>query len=195
MLFGDFELELDDLVYQPAEDSFLLCDNLDVGEDDLVWELGTGSGIVGLHAARLCRYIVLSDVNLNAVALAERNFKNNGLSNFEVRAGDLFEPVENCKFDLILFNAPYLPTDNDDVLDDDLNYAFDGGLDGRKTIDLFIDGVKNHLNEYGKVQLVQSSLSDNTKTIEKFQKQGFTTEITASEHYFFEDIVVITAHL
>ncbi len=51
--------------------------------------------------------------------------------------GNLFEPVKDRKFDVILFNTPYLPTENDEVLDDNLNYAFDGGLDGRKVIDFF----------------------------------------------------------
>ena len=36
--------------------------------------------------------------------------------------------MKNRKFDVILFNTPYLPTEEDEVIDSNLNYAFDGGL-------------------------------------------------------------------
>ena len=94
-------------------------------------------------------------------------------------------------FDVILFNTPYLPTDNEDVIEDNLNYAFDGGLNGRKVIDLFLDEVKNHLNPKGIVQLIQSSLSDNEKTLDRLDEMGFIAEIAESEHFFFEDVVLI----
>ena len=107
----------------------------------------------------------------------------------------MFEPVKNEKFDVILFNTPYLPTCKDEIIDDNLNYAFDGGEDGRKVIDRFLKEVKNHLNDKGKVQLIQSSLSDNEKTMAILENEGFIVEITASEHFFFEEVVLITGYL
>ena len=74
--------------------------------------------------------------------------------------------------------------------------AWDGGADGRATIDKFLDDVKGHLNEGGRVQLVQSSLSDNKKKpSKKLEALGFEASITASEKCFFEEIVVITGIL
>ncbi len=49
----------------------------------------------------------------------------------DVRLGDLFDPVEDEKFDLILFNTPYLPTEEEEVVDDELEAAWNGGKDGR----------------------------------------------------------------
>ncbi|HPX77561.1 MAG TPA: methyltransferase, partial [Methanobacterium sp.] len=66
---------------------------------------------------------------------------------------------------------------------------------GRKVIDRFLAQVKNHLNPGGKVQMVQSSLSDNEKTLKKFEELGFKASITAQEKGFFEEMVVITAVL
>ena len=102
--------------------------------------------------------------------------------------------MKNIKFDVILFNTPYLPTEEGEVLDDTLNYAFDGGLNGRKVIDLFLNEVGNHLNDGGIVQLIQSSLSGNDETLEKLDKLGFIAEIAQSEHFFFEDITLINAY-
>ena len=108
---------------------------------------------------------------------------------------EIYEPVKDKKFDVILFNTPYLPTEEGEVIEDNLNYAFDGGLNGRKVIDLFLNEVKNHLNDGGIVQLIQSSLSDNDETLNKLDELGFISEIAKKEHYFFEDIVLINGYL
>ena len=54
-------------------------------------------------------------------------------------------------------------------------------------IDVFLNEVKNHLNDGGIVQLIQSSLSGNEETLEKLDKLGFIAEIAEKEHFFFED--------
>ena len=182
-------------VYEPAEDTFLLAENLDIKRRDEVLEIGTGTGLITIIAAQNSRRVVATDINEHAIKCALKNTITNRTYNVELREGNLFEPVEGEKFDLILFNTPYLPTDENEKLDDELNAAFDGGLEGRKTIDQFIEQVKDYLKEEGRVQLVQSSLSDNEKTISKLEELGFEAEITASEKCFFEEIVVITGKL
>ncbi|MBO5966295.1 MAG: methyltransferase, partial [Methanobrevibacter sp.] len=121
-------------------------------------------------------------------------FHLNNIDTIKLEFGDLFEPVKDKKFDVILFNTPYLPTDSDDIINDDLNYAFDGGLDGRNVIDRFINQVSNHLNDKGIVQMIQSSLSDNDRTLNMFDRNGFIAEIAESEKFFFEEIVLINAY-
>ena len=191
---ADFIINTDDNVYVPAEDSYLLADNLEIKEGQSVLEIGTGSGIVAMYASRLTDRITVTDINFDACILAEKNFNDNNIENIEILFGNLFEPVKNRKFDVILFNTPYLPTEEDDVIDDTINYAFDGGLNGRKVIDLFLDEVKNHLNDGGIVQMIQSSLSGNQETLDRLDGMGFIAEIKASEHFFFEDITLINAY-
>lgn len=191
---ADFIINTDDNVYIPAEDSYLLADNLEIKSGQSVLEIGTGSGIVAMYASKLTDDITVTDINFDACLLAEKNFKDNGIENIEILFGNLFEPVKNRKFDVILFNTPYLPTEDDEVLDDTINYAFDGGLNGRKVIDLFLNEVGDHLNEGGIVQMIQSSLSGNEETLEKLDHLGFIAEIAASEHFFFEDITLINAY-
>ena len=190
----DFKINIDDNVYIPAEDSYLLADNLEIKQGQSVLEIGTGSGIVAMYASRLTDNITVTDINFDACELARKNFEDNGIENIEILFGNLFEPVKNRKFDVILFNTPYLPTEEDEVLDDSINYAFDGGLNGRKVIDLFLNEVGNHLNDNGIVQIIQSSLSGNEETLEKLDQLGFVSEIAAKEHFFFEDITLINAY-
>ena len=191
---SEFIINTDDNVYVPAEDSYMLAENLEIKKGESVLEIGTGSGIVAMYASKLTDNITVTDINFDACKLAEDNFKANGIENIEILFGNLFEPVKTRKFDVILFNTPYLPTENDEVIDDTINYAFDGGLNGRKVIDMFLNEVKNHLNDGGKVQMIQSSLSGNEETLEKFDRIGFVAEIKASEHFFFEDITLINAY-
>ena len=190
----DFIINTDDNVYVPAEDSYLLADNLEIKKGQSVLEIGTGSGIVAMYASRLTDDITVTDINFDACELARKNFTENGIENIEILWGNLFEVVENKKFDVILFNTPYLPTDDDEVLDNTINYAFDGGLNGRKVIDLFLNEVGNHLNDGGIVQMIQSSLSGNDETLARLDELGFIAEIAASEHFFFEDITLINAY-
>ena len=193
---GEFIINTHDNVYIPAEDSYLLAENLEIKPDQSVLEIGTGSGIVAMYASRLSDSITVTDINFDACELARKNFEANDIEGIEILFGNMFEPVENRKFDVILFNTPYLPTEEGEVLDDTINYAFDGGLglNGRKVIDLFLDEVGNHLNDGGIVQMIQSSLSGNEETLQKFDEMGFIAEIKASEHFFFEDITLINAY-
>lgn len=182
-------------VYEPAEDTYLLAKNLDIQRKDEVLEIGTGTGLIAVYTAQRTKNVVATDINEHAIKCALKNTISNKTYNLELRQGDLFEPVQGEKFDLILFNTPYLPTSEDEKLDDELNAAFDGGEDGRETIDKFIDEVTDYLKESGRVQLVQSSLSDNEKTLQRLEALGFETEITARKKCFFEEIVVISGKL
>ena len=190
----DFIIDTDDNVYVPAEDSYLLAENLQIKEGQSVLEIGTGSGIVAMYASRLTDKITVTDINFDACELARKNFRQNNIENIEILCGNMFEVVENRKDDVILLNTQYLTSEEDEVLDNTINYAFDGGLNGRKVIDLFLNEVKNHLNDGGIVQMIQSSLSGNDETLSKLDELGFIAEIAASEHFFFEDITLINAY-
>lgn len=196
MKLGNFKFETDELVYTPSDDSFLLAENLEIENRESVLEIGTGSGIIAMYASKLTDDVTATDINYNAIELAEKNFKLNQINTIKLEFGNLFEAIGNKKFDVILFNTPYLPTDCEDIIEDDLNYAFDGGLDGRKVIDQFLNQVKNHLNDGGKIQMIQSSLSNTEKTLEKLVDElGFIAEVAKSERFFFEEILLINAYL
>ena len=188
------EFQTCEKVYEPAEDTFLLADNLMVKQSDKVLEIGTGTGIISIIASKKTENVTAIDINKYAVECAQKNAKINQTP-IDVRLGDLFGPVEGEKFDLILFNTPYLPTDEDEMVNDELEAAWDGGKDGRSVIDRFIKDLSTHLNPRGHVQLVQSSLSNVEETIGKLMEMNFEVTVTASERFFFEEVVVLTGVL
>ncbi|HUD54594.1 MAG TPA: methyltransferase [Terracidiphilus sp.] len=73
-------------------------------------DLGTGSGILSLSAARFSEAVVATDLNPRAVACARFNARLNGIETIEVLEGDCFAPVANRRFDLILSNPPFFIT-------------------------------------------------------------------------------------
>jgi release factor glutamine methyltransferase len=192
--YHGMEFQTCEKVYEPAEDTFLLADNLMVKQSDKVLEIGTGTGIISIIASKKTENVTAIDINKYAVECAQKNAKINQTP-IDVRLGDLFGPVEDEKFDLILFNTPYLPTDEDEMVNDELEAAWDGGKDGRSVIDRFIKDLSTHLNPRGHVQLVQSSLSNVEETIGKLMEMNFEVTVTASERFFFEEVVVLTGVL
>jgi 16S rRNA (guanine1207-N2)-methyltransferase len=87
----------------------LLIEHLEVGDARSVLDVGCGWGALGLAAAKSApgARVLLTDVNQRAVRLARRNLERNQVRNAEVRAGNLFEPVGNERFDLIVSHPPF----------------------------------------------------------------------------------------
>ena len=79
-------------------------------------DLGTGSGILSLGAARHSDVVIATDLNQRAVDFARFNARLNGVENIEVVAGDLFAPVLGRQFDLILSNPPFFITPQTDYM-------------------------------------------------------------------------------
>ncbi|USS40995.1 class I SAM-dependent methyltransferase [Thermococcus aggregans] len=188
MIYQGLKIKLHPQVYEPAEDTFLLARNLKVKEGDVALDVGIGTGIIALLMAKKARFVLGVDINPIAVELAKENAKLNGIKNVEFRVSDLFQNVEG-KFDIITFNAPYLPGEPEEPID----LALVGGENGREVLDRFLEEFPDYLKEDGVVQIVQSSITGIEKTLKKLEAKGFRAEITAKERYFFEEIVVITA--
>jgi SAM-dependent methyltransferase len=71
-------------------------------------DLGTGSGIQALLAARHAERVVATDPNDRALSIAAFNARLNGVENVECRAGSFYEPVAEERFDLIVSNPPFV---------------------------------------------------------------------------------------
>ncbi len=182
------KLKLHPQVYEPAEDSFLLAENLEVREGDFALDMGTGTGIIALLMARKAEFVVGADINPIAVELARENARLNRIENVEFLVSDLFENIEG-KFDLITFNAPYLPGEPEEPID----MALLGGQSGREVLNRFLEEVGDYLKPRGRLQIVQSSITGVHETLKKLENMGFKAEVTAKKHMFFEDIVLIQA--
>jgi len=182
-------------VYEPAEDSFMIAENLFVNKGEKVLDMGTGCGILGVIAAEKASSVLSVDINLNAVRCAKENAKVNGVAEkmFFIH-GDLFSPIRSgVKFDLIMFNPPYLPSEPSEGREW-IEMAWAGGLNGRAVIDRFLREVQDHLKIGGRVLLVQSTLADVNKTLKILEEKGFRVRIVEKRNLpFFEVAVLIEA--
>ena len=195
MFFGDFVFVVDENVYEPAEDSFLFAMNLDVKEGEQVLDMGTGCGILGIIAAKKASEVVAVDINPYAVRCIRENAKRNNVrSKMVFIQGDLFAPLsEKAKFDVILFNVPYLPTEENEA-HSWIGHAWAGGATGREIIDRFIPEASKHLKPTGHILLMQSTLSCVDKTLTTFKKYGLEANVIADAALpFFETIIIIKA--
>ena len=184
-------MEIDNLklrhdVYRPAEDSFLLAENLLVEEGDTVLDIGTGTGILALAAAEKADRVVGTDINPITVELARENARVNGIGNVDFFRCDLFPPG-NERFDLIVFNPPYLPVNEPGLLEK----AWSGGEGGIEIIERFLDSVSDYLKGGGIFELLVSSLCDLERIDEVMKKNQIEYEIIAKRKLFFEELSVV----
>jgi release factor glutamine methyltransferase len=195
VFFGDFAFFVDENVYEPAEDSFLFAENLDVKEDERVLDMGTGCGILGIVAAKKASEVVAVDANPYALRCARENAALNGVrSKMAFVRSDLFASLSRkAKFDVTLFNAPYLPADECEA-DSWTGRAWTGGITGRETIDRFIPEASKHLKPTGRIFLMQSTLANVDITLAHFEGYGLKANVIVDTALpFFETITLIKA--
>ena len=182
-------IKTDQEVYFPAEDTFLMLRNLKKISGKIL-EIGTGSGIISIYLAKNNKNeVYASDINKKAIENAKTNAKLNSVR-IRFIVSNLFEKIPKKKFDYIIFNPPYLPTEKKEKLIGPLNHAFDGGKKGDRVIKKFLKKAKGFLKDEGKIFSIASNLID-LKELERFLKKlGYDYKKVDQEAFFFEQIVL-----
>jgi methylase of polypeptide subunit release factors len=111
-------------------------------------DLGTGSGILSLGAAKHSDTVIATDVNPRVPSFVAFNARLNGVENIELRMGDGFAPVAGLRFDLILSNPPFFITPKSDYLFCDNQMELD------QLCRLLVQQAPAHLNEGGYMQML-----------------------------------------
>jgi len=171
-------------IYQPAEDSYILKETLKIylkkikDKNIKIIDMGSGSGI----QAETCRKlgyvnILTGDINPNVI----KHLKQQGFKSIK---SDLFSKIKQ-KFDLIIFNPPYLPEDKYDKEPDTT-----AGKKGYEIIIKFLEQAKNHLNQDGSIILLFSSLSKPEIIKKQATELGYKLKLINKKKIFFEELFV-----
>lgn len=88
----------------------LLLEYAEIPDEGVVLDLGCGYGAIGIVIAKVNPKlkVYMVDINEEAVRIAHRNLRRNGLSEerISILHGNLYEPVKNLKFRAIYSNPP-----------------------------------------------------------------------------------------
>lgn len=171
-------------VYNPSDDSFLLVNVLEVSPGERLLDVGTGTGIVALHAAKAGARVMAVDLSPHAVACARSNALRNDLK-VDVRQSDLFQRVEGL-FDVITFNPPYLPEEG--APSTWMERTWSGGADGSDVVVRFLEDAWRFLTPGGRIYIILSSFGS-IRTVMRMAKQRYDAEVVEERHLFFESIL------
>lgn len=146
--------ELLDSHFSGDEDTGSLVE--DPAEIDSVLDLCTGSGCLAVLAARHFPNAKIAAVDLSGDALevAARNVSEHGLEDrITLHRGDLFNPLGDARYDLIVSNPPYVDAEGMSALPPECRaepkLAFDGGPDGLDVVRRILREAREHLNPAG----------------------------------------------
>lgn len=174
-------------MYEPAEDSYLLLKTVDEylnqnkGSVKKALDIGVGSGVIFEKLKEEITFVLGCDVDEVVVKTLRKKHDN-------IIRSNLFSNVELQKFDLITFNAPYLPGKRtSDVID------LVGGVEGTEVTEEFLEQSTKYLGEEGIILFVASSLSKLENIERKCEQIGYQLRVKDKTHIFFEDIIVYEA--
>lgn len=165
------------MIYEPGEDSILLLEEIKKRELEGLrcLDIGTGSGILANKMHEEGGNVTATDINPEA----SENL-NEGI---EFIQSDLFEGIEE-EYDLIVFNPPYLPGENEEDLDG--SEIWNGGVKGIEVTAEMLSQVENYLADGGEALVVASSLSDYEDLMDRFD-----LGVEAERRLWFETLYIL----
>ncbi|MCU0851938.1 MAG: methyltransferase [Thermoplasmata archaeon] len=176
-------LDVQEEVYNPSDDSYLLLKVVEVSPGDNFLDMGSGTGIIGIHAAKAGAKVICADHNPYAVECTRRNAARNEVRLEAVRS-DLFESLSGL-YDVIAFNPPYLPGKQSSTSWIERSWA--GGEEGSELTIRFLEDAWRHLLPGGRIYVVLSS-AGGFMSVLKAAKARYSAEMLEEHRMFFESI-------
>ena len=173
------------IYYEPREDSYLILKHIKEYAKGNILDMGTGSGILAEEAAKYADDVMGADINDYAVKKAQEKYKN-----VKFVCSNLFSYFKKNpeKFDLIIFNPPYLPEDKDEP--EDIKLMTTGGKYGYEIIERFLSQAKDYLKKDGKILILFSSLTNKNKVNEILTKNNYVYKEIDKLKLHFEELYV-----
>jgi len=167
--------------YTPREDTFFLSDYLKKEKGEKALDIGTGTGYLANILNSKFFFVVATDINFETLKSQTPKIQN-------CICCESAEALQ-CKFDLIVCNPPYLPSEK--IFDK----TIDGGKEGVEIPYKIIKSVKKCLKKSGKLVFLTSSLANYQKLIEQSKILGLSIKIVARKKLFFEELILIEARV
>jgi HemK-related putative methylase len=149
-----------------------------------VLDLGTGTGIGAIASARWAQRVVAVDINPAAVRCARINALLNRCDDrVEVRQGDLFAPVADERFAVVLFNPPFyrgVPRD-----------ALDRAWRATDVVERFAAELAGHLSTAGYALVVLSTVGDTPAFLAAFRRHGLIVTREATRDLMNESLMLL----
>lgn len=162
-----------------------------------VLDMATGSGCIGLSLAKAWPQseVVLADISEDALDLARMNASRLKLISTKFIRSDLFEKVTSS-FDVIVANLPYIPTAEIQTLSievkRDPHLALDGGPDGLRIVERFLQTAPDHLNA-GALIALEVGHDQGPPVAQRCTELGYQHAVTAPDLTGIHRFVFATA--
>ena len=167
--------------YLPAEDTIFFANYLQNEKGRYALDIGTGSGYLANILLPNFEVVVATDVSFEATKKTHHLIENCICCNSA-------DPL-SIKFDLVVCNLPYLPSDK---INDP---AVDGLREGLLVPIKIIKSDKNAMKKNAKMLYLTSSLANYKKLLEETESLGFHATIIATKKIFFEELFLVQAVL
>lgn len=172
-----------DLVYEPAEDSFLMLDALEndllliKSKKPLIVEIGSGSGVNVTALSQILNTVCFAtDINPHACEVTENTAVKNQ-SHVQCFQMDLLKNFRKNMFDIIIFNPPYVVTTSDEIAGNGIERSWAGGIRGREVLDQLLPVISDFLAPKGLFYLVTIEENDPVEICDILSKQGFAFKV------------------
>jgi release factor glutamine methyltransferase len=144
-----------------------LADSLDVRPGEVIIDVGSGSGILGIVAARIgAGRVYGSDVMPEAAACATENARLLGVADrTDFRTGDLLKPLADVEADVVIADVSGIP----DALAEVTGWfpgGHAGGPTGAEVPIAMLEEIPEHLKPGGRVFLPAGTIQDERRVLE-----------------------------
>ncbi|MCD6508292.1 peptide chain release factor N(5)-glutamine methyltransferase [Candidatus Poribacteria bacterium] len=162
-----------------------------------ILDVGTGCGAIAISLAKFLPEwrVVATDVSEGAIELACQNAEAIGVE-VDFKIGDMFEPVDGMRFDCIVSNPPYIPSDQISNLQPEIGYepreALDGGRDGLEVIRRLILNSTRHIHPGGLIG-IEIGFDQAQKAIKLMEEAGYADVEVIRDYSGIERILIARA--
>ena len=142
--------------------TLILAENMIVGKNFKILDVGCGIGVLGIAAAKLFNAnVVMTDINKRAVVIAKKNIDLNNIK-AEAYQGNLYEKIKDNGFDSVIANPPQTA--------------------GKELCFQLIEESKKYLKENGSLQIVARH-NKGGRTLSKKMEEVFGNVKTVSRKF------------